>query len=187
MVVLPYPAKVQGRGGTRESAQAAHQSYPLATNSTKHLGENGLTVNSPINAPIVCQAVTPNPPAHAKQGRDPAIAVTGARGPTTCISSLELMTLVTHHLPHTQKVPLQCPMSLLQTTAMWRSPILSPSTLISFESSLLSMWIALNCCYTTILTPNSSPQSVMASGLASCPFLTPEKPPTYSKGVSTSH
>src|SRR5258708_23723110 len=82
-VVLLDPAKVQGRGGTRESAQAAHQNHPLAANSTKHLGANGLTVDSPINAPIVHQAVTPNPPAHAKQGRDPMIEVT-LRGKRPC-------------------------------------------------------------------------------------------------------
>src|SRR5258708_563662 len=51
--VLLDPAKVQGGGGTRESARAAHQSHPLAVNSTKHLGANGLTVDSPINALIV--------------------------------------------------------------------------------------------------------------------------------------
>src|SRR5260221_760673 len=53
-VVLLDPAKVQGGGGTRESTWAAHWSHPLAVNSTKCLGANGLTVNSPINALIVC-------------------------------------------------------------------------------------------------------------------------------------
>src|SRR5258708_37891829 len=52
-VVLLDPAKVQGRGETRERTQAAHQSHPLAVNSTKHLGANSSTVNSPINALIV--------------------------------------------------------------------------------------------------------------------------------------
>src|SRR5258707_12236748 len=86
----------------------------------------------------------------------------GARGPATCVSSLELVMPVTHLPPHTWKVPPQCPTSLPQTTAMWRSPILLPCTLISFESSLLSTQIILNCCCTTILTPNSFPQSVAA-------------------------
>src|SRR5260221_1192888 len=75
-VVLLDPAKVQGGGGTRESTQAAHQSHPLAMNSTKCLGANGSTVDSPINALIVRRAVTPNPPAHTKQGRDSASEVT---------------------------------------------------------------------------------------------------------------
>src|SRR5258708_17736019 len=52
-------------------------------NSTKHWGANSLTVDSRLNAPIVHQAVTPNPPAHTKRGRDPTIEVT-LRGKRPC-------------------------------------------------------------------------------------------------------